>query len=280
MINFNGETSVYGIFGYPVKHSKSPAFQNAAFDLLGLNSVYVPFEVKPEDLEKAVDSLRVLNIKGINVTIPHKEKIIQYLDEVSDEVKVIGAVNTIKNIDGSLIGYNTDWYGFIAGLKEIDSSIERKNILVIGAGGASRAVLYGFLKENVSKIYLANKTYERAVNLIRDFSYHYKEIEYRIYPIHLDKVGDIIGDVNIVVNTTSVGLKDDDRPLFDYDRLSKDQTVVDIIYKETLLLKKAREKGCRYQDGYPMLVYQGAKSFEIWTGHKAPIEVMKEAVFY
>jgi len=136
----DGKTQVYGIFGYPVSHSKSPTFQTLSFQSLGINAVYLPFEVKPENLESAVKSIRVLGIKGINVTVPHKEHIIEYVDELSEEVRYIKAANTIQNLDGYLKAYNTDSYGFIRGLKELESDFREKKFLVLGAGGASRAV--------------------------------------------------------------------------------------------------------------------------------------------
>lgn len=278
MININGQTSVYGIFGYPVKHSKSPIFQTVAFDYLGINAVYLPFCIKPEDIKKAIESIKTLNIKGVNITIPFKEEAVKYVDEVSEEVKVIGALNTIKNIDGYLIGYNTDCYGFIEGLKEIMEDIKGKRILVIGAGGASRAIIYGLLKEGVEKLYLANRTLHRASAIIEDFKKHFRVVDKIVEPLSLADIDNILDNVEVIVNTTSVGLNDSDKPLFDYDRIIRRHIVVDIIYKQTKLLQHAKELGCRYQDGYPMLIYQGAKSFEIWTGQKAPIEVMKKAI--
>lgn len=274
----DGKTKVYGIFGYPVKHSKSPTFQTAAFQHLGINAVYVPFEVNPENLQKAVESLKILKILGVNITIPHKENVIQYVNELSQEVKIIKAANTIKNIDGYLIAYNTDWYGFIEGLKEIEPDLERKNVLVIGAGGSSRAVVYGLLKENVDKIYLANRTVEKAQKLLDEYLQHFKIVDKIIKPIPLSDIEKFLDEVDIIVNTTSVGLNDEDYPIFNYDLLNDNHTVVDIIYKETKLLKAAKEKGCKYQNGYPMLIYQGAKSFEIWTGQKAPIDIMKKSL--
>lgn len=278
MINLDGSTQVYGIFGYPVRHSKSPLFQTAAFRYLGINAVYVPFCIKPEDIKQAINSIKVLGIKGVNITIPFKEEVVGYMDELSEEVKIIGALNTVKNIDGYLVGYNTDYYGFIEGLKQIESKLEGKTVLVIGAGGASRAVVYGLLQENIGKIYIANRTIERAQGLVQNFKKYYRIIDEIIYPIRLDEVNKYLEDAHIVVNTTSVGLKDDDSPIFDYDRLQPHQSVVDIIYKKTALLKKAEEKGCKFQDGYPMLIYQGVKSFEIWTGQKAPVDIMKKAL--
>lgn len=279
MINIDGQTSVYGIFGYPVKHSKSPVFQTAAFQHAGINAVYLPFCVKPEDISSAINSIRVLNIKGVNITIPFKEEAVKHVNELSEEVKVIGALNTVKNIDGYLVGYNTDWYGFIEGLKEIEPKIEGKNVLVVGAGGASRAIIYGLLRENVAKVFIANRTLERAQKIVEDFTKFYRVVGQILQPTTLSEIEVYLDDVEIVVNTTSVGLKDEDRPIFDYDRLKPQHVVVDIIYKKTALLKKAEEKGCKFQDGYPMLLYQGAKSFEIWTGQKPSVDVMKKALF-
>ena len=276
----NGETLVYGIIGYPVKHSKSPTFQTAAFQKLGINAVYVPFHVKPEDLQKAVDGIRALSIKGVNVTVPHKEEVIKYVNEISEEVKYIGAANTIENIDGYLKAYNTDAYGFIRGLKEllqqVNKQIPELSFLVLGAGGASRAIIYGLVKEGAKKIYLANRTLEKAEKIISDFKQLNRFLEEIIEPVKLHEVENYLDKVDVIVNTTSVGLHPEDKPLFDYEKIMKKHIIVDIIYKKTPLIKKAEEKGCLWQDGLPMLLYQGAKSFEIWTKKEAPIDVMKK----
>ena len=276
----NGETLVYGIIGYPVKHSKSPTFQTAAFQKLGINAVYVPFHVKPEDLQKAIDGIRALSIKGVNVTVPHKEEVIKYVNEISEEVKYIGAANTIENIDGYLKAYNTDAYGFIRGLKEllqqVNKQIPELYFLVLGAGGASRAIIYGLVKEGAKKIYLANRTLEKAEKIISDFKQLNRFLEEIIEPVKLHEVENYLDKVDVIVNTTSVGLHPEDKPLFDYEKIMKKHIIVDIIYKKTPLIKKAEEKGCLWQDGLPMLLYQGAKSFEIWTKKEAPIDVMKK----
>ena len=276
----NGETLVYGIIGYPVKHSKSPTFQTAAFQKLGINAVYVPFHVKPEDLQKAIDGIRSLSIKGVNVTVPHKEEVIKYVNEISEEVKYIGAANTIENIDGYLKAYNTDAYGFIRGLKEllqqVNKQIPELSFLVLGAGGASRAIIYGLVKEGAKKIYLANRTLEKAEKIISDFKQLNRFLEEIIEPVKLHEVENYLDKVDVIVNTTSVGLHPEDKPLFDYEKIMKKHIIVDIIYKKTPLIKKAEEKGCLWQDGLPMLLYQGAKSFEIWTKKEAPIDVMKK----
>ncbi|WP_297452975.1 shikimate dehydrogenase [Persephonella sp.] len=272
----DGETEVYGIIGYPVRHSKSPQFQTAAFQALGINAVYLPFQVRPEDLQKAINGIKALSIKGINVTVPHKEEVIKYLDEISEEVEYIGACNTIKNIDGYLQGFNTDAYGFIEGLKELTPDFADKEFLVIGAGGASRAVVYGLIKSGVQKIILANRTVKKAEEIVSDFKKLNRFIEEIIEVIPLNQIENHLKEVDIIVNTTSIGLKDEDPPLFDYSKIEKRHIIVDIIYKKTKLLQAAEEKGCLYQDGLPMLLYQGAKAFEIWTGQRAPIEVMRE----
>lgn len=273
--NINGETQVYGIFGYPVKHSKSPTFQTFSFQSLGINAVYLPFEVKPEDLQTAVNSIKTLGIKGVNITVPHKEHVINYVDELSEEVKYIKAANTIHNIDGYLKAYNTDAYGFIRGLKDLEPDFAEKKFLVIGAGGASRAVLYGLIKEGIQNIIVANRTLEKVNQIIKDFKTLHRFIEEIIKPVPLKETDNYINQVDIIVNTTSVGLREEDPPLFDYNLLDKNHTVVDIIYKKTPLLEAAEKKGCKWQDGLPMLLYQGIKAFEIWTGQEPDIEKVR-----
>ncbi len=278
-VDISGETSLYGIFGYPVNHSKSPQFQSSAFSYLNIPAVYLPFEIPPEKLEDAINALKTLNIKGVNITVPHKEEVVKYLDEISEEVKYIKACNTIKNIDGYLVGYNTDAYGFITGLKELVEDLSNKTVLVLGAGGASRAVIYSLIKEGIEKLYVANRTVERAYQILEDFRSLNRFIDEILLPIPLNKIECcVLPYVDIIVNTTSVGLNENDKPLFDYSHIKPEHIVVDIIYKETPLLKAAKEKGCKWQDGLPMLLYQGAKAFEIWTGQKAPIEIMKKAL--
>ncbi|WP_456391904.1 shikimate dehydrogenase [Persephonella sp.] len=276
--DINGQTAVYGIIGYPVKHSKSPQFQTAAFVSLGINAVYLPFQVRPEDLKKAVEGIKALSIKGFNVTVPHKEEIIPLLDELSEEVKYIGACNTVINLDGYLKGFNTDADGFIQGLKEILPEVHDKKFLIIGAGGASRAVIYGLIKEGVQSIHLANRTAGRIHRIIQDFSTLNRFVYRIIHPLGLDEIESVLPEIDVIVNTTSVGLKDEDPHLFDYSKIEKRHTVVDIIYKKTPLLEAAEKKGCLWQDGLPMLLYQGAKAFEIWTGKEPPVEVMRRAL--
>ena len=262
------ETELYGVIGYPVRHSLSPIFQNALLDYAGLNAVYLAFEVKPEDLSKAVQGFKAVGVKGINVTIPHKEAIMEYLDEIDPIAQKIGAVNTVKFENGKATGYNTDWIGFIKALKMLVPSVKGETVLVLGAGGASKAVIYALLHEE-AEVFLWNRTKEKALNLVKKFNDRLTAV---------DKPEDVVGKVKVIVNTTSVGLKEDDPEIFDYSLITPEHVVVDIIYKETKLIKRAKEVGARYQDGLPMLLWQGIESFKIWNGCEVPYSVALRAV--
>ncbi len=276
-MKITGKTSVYGIFGYPVKHSLSPLMQNAAFEEVGVDAVYVPFEVEPENLKEAVNGVRALGVKGLNVTVPHKERIIEHLDYLSEEAELLGAVNTVKNENGELTGYNTDAEGFLRSLVEEGVELEGKKALMFGAGGAGRAVGYALLKGGVSFLYVVNRNFQRAREVGELLG---KRGNVLVFPLKESTVETLLKEVDMIVNTTSVGMKPDDPHLFDYSKIPEGVTVVDIIYNppETPLLKAAKEKGCKAVNGLGMLVYQGAVAFEIWTGKKAPVETMREVL--
>ena len=276
-MKITGKTSVYGIFGYPVKHSLSPLMQNTAFKELGIDAVYVPFEVRPENLKEAVDGVRALDIKGLNVTVPHKERVIEHLDYLSDDAELLGAVNTVKNENGELTGYNTDAEGFLRSLIEEGVELEGKRALMFGAGGAARAVGYALLKGGVKFLNIVNRNFSRAKEVGELLS---KRGNVLVYPLKGSTVEALLKDVDLIVNTTSVGMKPEDPVLFDYSKIPEGITVVDIIYNppETPLLKAAKERGCKTVNGLGMLVHQGAVAFEIWTGEKAPVETMREVL--
>ncbi len=260
-----GDTDIYGVIGYPVKHSLSPVFQNSAFQELSINAVYVAFEPKPEDLEYAIKGLKALNVKGVNVTLPYKETVIHFANFLSEEVKVISSANTLKFAEEKIEAYNTDWKGFLQSIKEhIDP--KGKKVIVLGAGGSTRAILFA-LKKAQADIYIWNRTKSKAEKLALIFGVKV-----------VDKPEEIVKEIDIIVNTTSVGLRDKDPPLFDYNEITKNHLVFDIIYKNTKLLRKAKEKGAVAIDGLDMLVYQGAESFKIWTGREPPIKVMKKSL--
>jgi shikimate dehydrogenase len=275
-----GETKVLGIFGYPIRHTLSPLMQNAAIEALGLNYVYVPFEVSPSELEAALKGIRALGIKGVNITVPHKEKVISFLDEVREEASLIGAVNTIENRNGRLIGHNTDARGYISALREDAGFDPRgKRVLVIGAGGAARGIIAGLSIEGVSNITIANRTVEKGEALVEEFGKVFHGIRFAAHPLSSLKDPRILSSIGLIINTTSVGLKEG---ALDVDfTLTPSQTLVsDIVYKPPLtpFLKKAREAGRKTIGGLGMLIYQGAISLEIWTSKKAPVEVMKKSL--
>ncbi len=263
-----GKTKVIGIFGDPVEHSLSPLIHNEAFKYLGLDYCYVPFLVKKEKLKEAVEGIKALNIKGVNITVPHKEEVIQYLDELSEEATIIGAVNTILNQEGILKGFNTDAKGFIYSLKEAEINIKDKNILVLGAGGAAKAVIYGILMEK-GRVFIYNRTIEKAKNLEKKFK----------------KVGDInvlktiekgvLEKMDIIVNATSLGLKKNDPLPLSPEFLNSDQIYCDIVYPETPMMREAEKVGCKVIGGIGMLLWQAVFAFEIWTEIKPPVDILK-----
>ena len=282
-MDINSSTKLYGIFGHPVKHSFSPPMHNAAFQELGLNCVYLAFDILPENLGAAVESLRQLNVHGINVTIPHKQEIMNYLDEISDEATYTGAVNTVHNRDGSLFGHNTDVGGFLKDL-EVELKIkEFRNIsaCLIGAGGAARAVLSGLCMKGVKNIVIANRTKSKAEKLAEYFSTRFSDTE--ISAVDLadeDEIRTCLADSNLLVNSSSAGMTGHEPLNIPLDSLQKNSSVYDLVYnpKETELVKQARSLGHNACSGLGMLLYQGAGSFELWTGENAPIDVMKQAL--
>jgi shikimate dehydrogenase len=270
MIQISGRTKITGIFGYPVEHTLSPAMHNAAFKALGLDYCYVPFPVHPDYLKDAVKAIRALNLCGVNVTVPHKEKVMALLDEINEEASFIGAVNTIVNSEGRLIGYNTDGKGFMQSLIESGISVEGKDILIIGAGGASRAISY-YLSQKTKTLYLYNRNKNRAEKLIHDL----KKIRNNVTLI--ENISSI-ERFHIIINATPLGLKKEDPLPFDTSLLRAEQTVCDLIYKKTRLLEEASKKGCATLDGLGMLLWQGLFAFELWTGKKPQVEVMRNAL--
>ncbi|HIQ26395.1 MAG TPA: shikimate dehydrogenase, partial [Aquifex aeolicus] len=258
-MEINGKTELYGVIGNPVKHSLSPVFQNVGFKSLGINAVYLPLEVSKERFEESVRGLLSLeNLKGFNVTVPFKEGILKFGDLLSEDVKHIGSANTLKKTpEGRIEFYNTDWVGFLNALKELTDPAGKK-VLVLGAGGTSRAVIYALKRVN-AEVFLWNRTLSKAEKLAQSFG------------VKIIKNLNNIGVFEIIVNTTSVGLKEDDPPLFDYKKIQAHQVVYDVIYRQTPLVETALKKGAKAQNGLKMLLYQGVESFKIWTGKEPPI---------
>lgn len=268
-MRISGRTRITGLFGYPVEHSLSPVMHNAAFEHLNLDYCYVVFPVRPDLLGDAVRAIKALNLRGVNVTVPHKERVIPFLDKVDGEASFIGAVNTILNTDGTLVGYNTDGRGFMESLKEAGIQVEGKTALIIGAGGASRAVSY-YLSERVEKLYLWDIDTNRLENLVRDLN----NIRGNV---NIKEINNLEG-IDILINATPLGLKDTDPCPVDASLITAEMTVCDLIYKDTPILKAASERGCKTLNGLGMLLHQGVLAFEIWTGIKPPIDVMRSAI--
>ncbi|MEN2985165.1 MAG: shikimate dehydrogenase [Thermodesulfovibrionaceae bacterium] len=263
------KTKVTGIFGDPVEHSLSPIIHNEAFRHLNLDYCYLAFNVKRERLREAVEAIKALQIVGVNITLPHKESVINYLDEISDEAKYIGAVNTILNDKGYLRGFNTDAFGFIQSLKEEGVNLQQKDILVLGAGGAAKAIVYGVLKEG-GNVYIYNRTISKAEEIKKRFS----TLGTTEVLKNLDK--SFVKKIYLVVNATSLGLKENDPMPINPTFLNKDIIYCDIVYPNTKLMKEDKRIGCKVIGGLGMLIWQAANAFEIWTKQKAPVERMKK----
>ncbi len=262
----DAHTELYGIFGHPVRHSLSPAMHNAAFRHYGMNAVYLAFDVT--DLEKAVGGVRALGIKGLSVTIPHKEAIIPLLDAIDPVAERIGAVNTVVNRDGTLLGYNTDWVGAVKALEEA-TPLMGKRVVVLGAGGSARAVCMG-LKEAGAGIHIANRTVEKARDLAALCSASWSGLD------ELDGI-----QAYILVNTTSVGMRPHEEGIpIDPQLLNRYSVVMDLVYSplETRLLREARDRGAIVINGLRMLLLQALAQFELWTGRLAPVDVMEKAL--
>jgi shikimate dehydrogenase len=273
----NSDTAIYGVFGDPIRHSRSPIMLGRAFRETGMNAVYGAFHVLPGKLGDAIRGVRALGVRGINVTIPHKVEVMAYLDEIDETARVIGAVNTIVNQDGVLVGYNTDGIGYVRSLKEETGvPLRGARILMLGAGGASRGVGYALAKEAPAKLYFANRTDAKAAELASELV-RVADTE----GIGWDRIDHIIGNVDIIINTTPIGMHPNVDVLPIDPALIRLGTVVsDLIYNPliTRLLREAELTGAKIHGGLGMFVYQGAYAFEYWTGVPAPVAAMREAV--
>ena len=266
--NVTSATKIVGILGYPIKHSLSPRMHNACFRELGLDMIYLPIEVKAGALKKAMMAIRVLNFRGVNLTHPHKIAALGHLDDVSEEAERIGAVNTVVNENGILVGHNTDGAGFLRSLKEDYSFHTRgKNIVVFGAGGAGRAICWALSQEIPQRLAIVNRTFVKAETLA-------KMISGTAFTWDDPRLQQKVGEAHLLVNATSVSL-----PLKP-NWIGEGAIVYNIAYhhRDSAFIQSARKKGVRIGDGLSMLLYQGALAFELWAGQKAPVEVMRKAI--
>ena len=278
----SGKTKVCGVIGDPIEHTMSPVIHNAAFRNMGMDYVYLPFRVKKEEVGRAIEGMRALNIRGLNVTIPHKVAVIPFLDELDPLASKIGAVNTIVNDNGVLKGYNTDATGFLRPLLEEGIEPKGKSVAILGAGGAAKAVSF-ILAEKGAHIIILNRRLEMdwaeelAGRISRAFSREATALE-----LNRENLAGVLEKTDILVNTTSVGMSPDTgKTPVDTDLLGPNLVVYDIVYNpiKTRLRQEAEAAGATVISGLDMLVWQGALAFEKWTGRKAPVNLMKaEAV--
>jgi len=275
-MSISGKTEVCGIIGDPIEHTMSPVMHNAAFQKLGLDFVYLPFQVKKEALSRAVDGVRALNIKGLNVTIPHKVAIIPFLDKLDPLAEKIGAINTIVNDGGVLTGYNTDATGFLQALLEQGVEPEGKTTVILGAGGASRGISF-ILAERGAHLAILNRQSGRAEELAQRIAQVFEK-DITALTLGEENLAKVLAKADILVNTTSVGMNPDiDKTPVPAGLLKPGLIVFDIVYNpvQTRLLKEAEAAGAKTINGLDMLVWQGALAFEKWTGQKAPRDLMK-----
>jgi shikimate dehydrogenase len=274
----SGTTKICGVMGDPIEHTVSPAMHNAAFIKLGLDYLYVPFRVRKEELSQAVEGIRALNIRGFNVTLPHKVAVISMLDGLDPLAEKIGAVNTVVNDSGSLRGYNTDADGFLQALLEREVEPGGKNIVILGAGGAARAVSF-VLAERDAHLTIMNRKIEidwaeeLAWRITHDFN---KEV--RALELDFENMTAVLPRADILINATSVGMSPNsgETPV-PAQLLKPDLVVFDIVYNpiRTKLLQDAEAAGARVIGGIDMLSWQGALAFEKWTGQPAPLDLMR-----
>ncbi|MBZ0199815.1 MAG: shikimate dehydrogenase [Ignavibacteriaceae bacterium] len=281
--SFHINTKVIGLIGHPIKHTYSPFIHNIAIELKKLDYIYLPFDVPAASLHNAVEGMNALGIKGYNVTIPHKESIIQYLNNVSEEASTVGSVNTVLNDHGKLSGYNTDVHGVLETLNPYKDEITGSQICVIGAGGAARAVIYTLIRHfKPQKIYLINRTEGRADSLKTYFSAKMKFDAFITRELFPPDLVEVFRDSKLIINATPVGMfpENDDTISTLEDSFIKNQIVFDLVYNptKTKLLQIAEQQGAIALGGLKMLIHQAAKAFEIWTGEQVPIEELERSL--
>ncbi len=283
----NGKAKIIGIIGKNTENSLSPLIHNQIILKYSLNFCYLPFKVTENDLSQAIQGIRALSIKGVNVTFPYKEKVIEFLDEVEESARRIGAVNTIVNNKGILTGYNTDVIGFKKSLQEDGKFvIKEKKAVILGAGGAARAVVYALLEEEIEEICIFNRTLEKAKKIKQNLSSFFPKSRIIVFPLEGEDLKDKIEKAHLLVNATSLGMppRVDNTPLPDEKLFHPNLLVYDLIYHpvRTLFLRQAERAGAKIINGLPMLVYQGIESFYLWTGLKPEgeevLEIIKRSV--
>lgn len=280
-----GHTKLTALFATPISHSISPMIQNTAFQALNMDAVYLAFEVGTEGLEQAIASIRNLDMLGANLSMPNKILAIDFMDELSEAARLIGAVNTITNVQGKLTGHNTDGIGFMRSLEDMEVSIVGKKITIIGAGGAATAIIVQAALDGVKEITVYNRKDEFYEKIKEKLGFISENTECVISLNDLADEEHLAKDVaesTLLLNATGVGMKplENQTPIQDFSIIRPDLAVCDVIYtpKETEFLKQARLRGAKTNNGLGMLLYQGAAAFKKWTGQEMPIELIKPII--
>lgn len=280
-MSLSGKSQIYGLLGDPVAHSLSPLMHNHAFQAHHLDAVYVPFHVLPNDLPAAVRGLRALNVAGVNVTIPHKEAILSLLDQIDPAAQLIGAVNTIVNNDGTLIGYNTDASGFMRSVSyELDFLPEGRNVVLLGAGGACRAAAVALASAGVKSITIANRHQDRAEKIVNDLIAHFPSVCFAANDYKDNNYLHAISSADLIVNTTSIGLQEEEINFLPLEHIKGSALIYDMTYSpfETPLIKNARARKLCCTNGLGMLAAQGEDTFFLWTGVRLPAGFMRQVL--
>ena len=277
MKNYRAELT--GVFGDPVDDNPTGVVEEAAFAAKNLNYRYLTIKVLPEDLGKAMDSVKIFGMKGINLTMPHKIKVLPYLDELSPAAEIIGAVNTVIQKEGKLFGENTDGKGFVTALKNSGETLDKKNVTILGAGGAARAIAVECALNRAAHINIINRSIEKGEELA---SLIQMKTDSSAKYLNWKNNMEIPSDTDILINATSIGFSPNvtDKPDIDYTTITPEMCVCDVIFNpaETIFLKSAAENGAKTITGLGMLVQQAALNFTLWTGVEAPVDVMEDAL--
>ena len=278
-MRLSGKTNLLGIIGHPIEHSLSPVMHNAAFAASGQDYAYVAMDVRSEDLRGAVRGLAALGFEGFNVTMPHKEKVIPFLDYVEDSARLAGAVNTVVIEDGSLRGFNTDGGGFLRACEESGVGFGGKRVLIVGAGGAAAAIAASVLGEGAQEISIVNRSPDRAEKLADRLRGAYPATTIRVYPPA--EMGEALAGSDVLVNATYLGMKDEDPLPVPGELMRPGLAVCDAVYRpdgETRLVRAARSLGAKAVEGARMLLYQGVEAQRVWTGREPDVRAMYAAL--
>lgn len=280
--SISGHTRLIGLFAKPIRHSISPMIQNAALSALGIDAVYLAFDVEKQDMSHAIQSIHTLEMIGANISMPNKQVTLEFMDELSDSAKLIGAVNTIVNDEGRLIGHNTDGIGFIRSLKEKGIDAKGKRMTIIGAGGAATSIIVQAALDGMDEIKVFNlkdSFYDKLEKLLPVIA-ESSQCKITLHDLNdVEMLREAIHSSDILTNATGMGMSphQDKMSIPDVDVLHDKLFVADVVYnpRETLLIKNAKERGCQTMNGLGMLLYQGAEAFQLWTGQEMPIDVVR-----